>query len=386
MIKMQYDDKRFDRCYAKIDLGAIRSNILEEKKLLTPGTRLMAVVKADAYGHGAIQVARTLSDFVCGFGVAVIEEALILRAARIDQMILILGFTGTQWFEDVVRHDISQTIYNYEMAAQLDSIASMLGMKAKIHIKVDTGMGRLGFEPNDESVRIIERISKLPNIETEGIFTHFARADEETTESIDEPFLKFVDFVAKCEDAGVKFRYRHAANSACILQYPDAGLDFVRSGISTYGLYPSAEMTHESIRLKPAMEWISRISYLKKVPKGTPISYGGTFVTERESLIATVPVGYADGMKRSLSNKGRVLVNGCYAPICGRICMDQFMIDVTDIPGVKERDPVVIFGRSADKFIPVEEVADLAGSFNYEFVCGIGGRVPRCFVGESRLD
>ncbi len=376
---MQYDDKRFDRCYAKVDLGAIRYNFLEEKKLLPQGTRLMAVIKADAYGHGAIQVARTLSDFVCGFGVAVIEEALILRAARIDQMMLVLGFTGTQWFEDVVRHDISQTVYNYEMARQLDSIASMLGMKAKIHIKVDTGMGRLGFEPNEESVDIVEKISQLPNIDMEGIFTHFARADEETTEAIDEPFMKFVTFVSKCEDRGIKFRYRHCANSACILQYPDAGLDFVRSGISTYGLYPSAEMTHETIKLKPAMEWISRISFIKKVPAGTPISYGGTYVTERESVIATVPVGYADGMKRSLSNKGRVLINGNYAPIVGRICMDQFMIDVTDIPGVKERDPVVIFGQSADKFMPVEEVADLAGSFNYEFVCGIGHRVPRMF-------
>lgn len=381
---MQYDDKRFDRCYARIDLNAIRNNILEEKKKLKNDTRLMAVIKADAYGHGAIQVARTLSDFVCGFGVAVIEEALILRAARVDKMILVLGFTGTQWFEDVVRHEISQTVYELDMARQLDSIASMLGMKAKIHIKVDTGMGRLGFPPTKESVEQIKSIAALPNIEMEGIFTHFARADEETTEAIDEPMKTFLDFVKACEDEGVNFRYRHAANSACILQYPDAHLDFVRSGISTYGLYPSEEMTHETVNLKPAMEWISRVSFLKTVPAGTPISYGGTFVTERESVIATVPVGYADGMKRSLSNKGRVLINGEYAPIVGRICMDQFMIDVTDIPGVKERDPVVIFGRSGEKFLPVEEVADLAGSFNYEFICGVGHRVPRRFIGEPR--
>ena len=379
---MQYDDKRFDRCYARVDLNAIRSNILEEKKRLGQDTRLMAVIKADAYGHGAIQVARTLSDFVCGFGVAMIEEALKLRAARIDKMILILGFTGTWWFEDVVRHDISQTVYTREMAEQLDSIASMLGMKAKIHIKVDTGMSRIGFQPTEESVKIIQEISKLPNIEMEGIFTHFARADEETPDAAREPLQKFLDFVDKCEKAGVSFRYKHAANSACILQFPEAGLDFVRSGISTYGLYPSAEMTHDTVKLKPAMEWISRISFLKNVPAGTPISYGGTFVTERESVVATVPVGYADGMKRSLSNKGRVLVNGSYAPIIGRICMDQFMIDVTDIPGVKMGDAVVIFGRSGDKIIPVEEIADLAGSFNYEFVCGIKQRVPRRYIGD----
>ena len=379
---MQYDDKRFDRCYARIDLNAIRSNLLEEKKRLGGGTRLMAVIKADAYGHGAIQVARTLSDFVCGFGVAVIEEALMLRAARIDKMLLVLGFTGTQWFEDVVRHEISQTVYEYDMARQLDSIASMLGMRAKVHIKVDTGMGRLGFPPTKESVEVVRRIAALPNIEMEGIFTHFARADEETPDAAAEPLQSFLDFVSACEAEGVSFKYKHAANSACILQFPDAKLDFVRSGISTYGLYPSEEMTHDTVKLKPAMEWISRVSFLKNVPAGTPISYGGTFVTEREAVIATVPVGYADGMKRSLSNKGRVLINGEYAPIVGRICMDQFMVDVTDIPGVKERDPVVIFGRSGDKFLPVEEVANLAGSFNYEFVCGVSGRVPRRYIGD----
>ena len=382
---MLYDDKRFDRCFARIDLDAIRKNILDEKKLLGQDTRLMAVIKADAYGHGAIQVARTLSDFVCGFGVAVIEEALMLRAARIDKMILVLGFTGTQWFEDVVRHDISQTVYEYDMAKQLDSIASMLGKKAKIHIKIDTGMGRLGFRPDDESLQIIKKISKLPNIELEGIFTHFARADEETIDAAKEPLETFLSFIKDCENEGINFRYRHAANSACILQFPDAGLDFVRSGISTYGLYPSEEMTHDTIALRPALEWISKISFIKNVKKDTPISYGGTFVTKRDSVIATVPIGYADGMKRSLSNKGRVLVNGEYAPICGRICMDQFMIDVTDIEGVKEGDPVIIIGKSGDKRISVEEISDLAGSFNYEFVCGISHRVPRWFIGEPRM-
>ena len=382
---MQYEEKRFDRCYAKVDLNAIRNNILEEKKRLGKDTRLMAVIKADAYGHGAIQVARTLSDFVCGFGVAMIEEALILRAARIDKMLLVLGFTGTQWFEDVVRHDISQTVYKKEMAIQLDSIASMLGMKAKVHIKVDTGMTRLGFPPTSESVRQIKEIAALPNIELEGIFTHFARADEATPEAAKEPLQQFIDFVSACEAEGIHFRYRHAANSAAILQFPEAQLDFVRSGISTYGLYPSEEMPHDTVRLKPAMEWISRISFIKTVPEGTPVSYGGTYVTERETVIATVPVGYADGMKRSLSGKGRVLVNGSYAPILGRICMDQFMIDVTDIQGVKDGDPVVIFGRSGDKVISVEEIADLAGSFNYEFICGLTSRVPRRYLGEPRM-
>ncbi|MBR1873486.1 MAG: alanine racemase [Eubacterium sp.] len=380
---MHNDDKRYDRCFARIDLNAIRSNILAEKKLIGSDKMLMAVVKADAYGHGAIQIARTLSDFVCGFGVAVVEEALKLRAARIDKMILILGFTGTQWFDEIVRNDISQTVYEYDMAARLDSIASLLGTKAKIHIKVDTGMGRLGFMPNEESIEVIKKISELPNIELEGIFTHFARADEATPDNAREPLKRFLDFVKACNDEGIRFKYTHASNSACIMQLPEAHLSFVRSGISTYGLYPSEEIDHSLLKLKPAMELHSTISFLKKVPAGTPISYGGTYVTERESLIATVPIGYADGMKRSLSNKGRVLVNGHFAPIRGRICMDQFMIDVTDVPGVKERDDVVIFGKSGDKFLPVEEVADLAGSFNYEFVTSLTQRVPRYHVGDQ---
>ena len=203
---MQNEDRRFDRCVARIDLNAVRQNILNEKKLLNKDTKLMAVIKADAYGHGAIQVARTLSDFVCGFGVAVVEEALKLRAARIDNMILILGFTGSQWFEDVVRHGISQTVYNYEMASLLDSVASISGEKAKIHIKVDTGMGRIGFAPTDENIKIIKKISKLPGIEMEGIFTHFARADEKTTDAAKEPLKIFNDFVEALESEGVTFK------------------------------------------------------------------------------------------------------------------------------------------------------------------------------------
>lgn len=381
---MGLEEKKYDRCYARVDLEAIRSNILAELERIDPGTGLMAVIKADAYGHGAIPVARTLSDHVCGFGVAVIEEALKLRAARVDKMILILGYTGENWFEDLIRNDISQTVYSLEMAKQLDSVAEKLGIKAKVHIKVDTGMGRIGFAPTDENARIVKTISKLPWIETEGIFTHFARADEETPEEAKNPLRVFNEFVKKCEALDVSFTYRHAANSAAILNMPEAELDMVRSGISTYGLYPSEEMPHDTVRLKPAMEWITRVSFLKEVSEGTPISYGGTFVTKRKSIIATVPVGYADGMKRSLSNRGRVLINGCFAPIVGRICMDQFMIDVTDVPGVKEGDEVVIFGSSGDKHISVEEIADLAGSFNYEFVCGLTNRVPRKFVGETK--
>ncbi|MBO6107912.1 MAG: alanine racemase [Eubacterium sp.] len=381
---MEYTEKKYTRCMAKIDLNAIRNNILSLKKVLSKDTMLMAIVKADAYGHGAIQVARTLSDFVCGFGVAMIEEAMILRAARIDKMILILGYTSEEWLDDVVRHDISQTVYEYRMAEALDTIADLLGKKAKIHIKIDTGMSRLGFVPSRESLETIKKISELKHIELEGIFTHLARADEEDLSNAKEALKSFTDFVDELEKEGVRFKYRHAANSASILALRDADLDFVRSGISTYGIYPSEEV-EKTVSLKPAMEFHSHISFLKKVPEGTPISYGGTYITDREELIATVPVGYADGMKRSLSNKGRVLVNGHFAPIRGRICMDQFMIDVSDVPDVKEGDTVVIFGRSGNETISVEEIADLSGSFNYEFLCGIKSRVPRKFIGDVGL-
>ena len=378
---MNNDDKRFDRCYAEINLAAIRHNIVEQKKLLGQSSRIMAVIKADAYGHGAIQVARTLSDFVCGFGVALPEEALKLRGALIDNMILDLGFTGPEWYEDMVRHDISMTVYDYQKARLLDSVASAIGKKAKVHFKVDTGMGRIGFPPTPESVRLVKEIASLPGIEAEGIFTHFARADEATPDAAKEPFETFLKFVKACEDEGMSFKYKHAANSAAILHFRESSLDLARSGISTYGLYPSEEMPHDMIKLQPAMRLVSCVSYVKEVPAGTPISYGGTYVTEKPSIIATVPMGYADGIRRTMSNRGKVLINGQFAPIVGRICMDQFMVDVTDIPNVKILDEVVIIGRQGNNEITVEEVAELSESFNYEIICAITNRVPRKYIG-----
>ncbi len=378
---MQNEDKRFDRCCAQIDLAAIRYNILEQKKLLDKNTKIMAVIKADAYGHGAIKVARALSDFVCGFGVALPEEALKLRASMIDNMILDLGFTGPEWYEDMVRHDISMTVYDLQKSRLLDSVASASGRTARIHFKIDTGMGRIGFAPTAESIKIMKEIAALPGIEAEGIFTHFARADEATPAEAKKQLDIFLDFIDQCEKEGMTFKYKHAANSAAILNFKEAGLDMARSGISTYGLYPSEEMPHDMIQLKPALELISCVSYVKDVPEGTPISYGGTFVTKRPSKIATIPMGYADGIRRSMSNRGRVIINGQYAPIVGRICMDQFMVDVTDIPNVKILDKVVIIGRSGDKFISVEEVAELSESFNYEIICAITNRVPRKYIG-----
>lgn len=371
------DSRLFDRTYAAVDLDAVRYNILEEKKLLKSGTKMMAVVKANAYGHGAVPVSKALYDIVDAYAVATIEEAVELRNAGIDKMILILGFTPGSRYPEVVQFDISQTVYTKKMAEELQLEAARQKKNVKIHIKIDTGMGRIGFPPTRESVSAVREIADFPNIEIEGLFTHFARADEESIAPAREPFEKYVLFSSWLEEAGVKIAVHHVSNSASIIGFPEANLDMVRSGISTYGLYPSELVSHDRIRLRPAMQWKSCISYIKEVSPGTSIGYGGTFTAERKMLVATVPVGYADGMKRELSNKGRVLVNGQYANIIGRICMDQFMIDVTGIPETKEGDVVTIFGTDGEKCIPVEEISELSHSFNYEFVCSVSGRVPR---------
>lgn len=369
--------REFDRTYASIDLHAIRHNINEVRKHIRKETKIMAVVKANAYGHGAVPIARALEDLVDAYGVAMIEEAIELREAGIDKRILILGHTGEGWYEELVKYGISQTVYTVEMAERLNEAAQVQGKRVPIHIKLDTGMGRIGFAPTEESLDEVERIAGLPGLVLEGIFTHFARADEKTIEPAREPFFTYLDFVAGLEKRGIRIPIKHVANSAAVLSFPEANLDMVRSGIMTYGLYPSEEVPKEKLPLRPAMEWKALISYVKEVESGTSISYGGTFTAEHPMKVATVPVGYADGMKRDLSGKGRVLVHGEYAPILGRVCMDQFMIDVTGIPGVKMGDVVTIFGRDGNHMIPVEEVAALSHSFNYEFVCSVTNRVPR---------
>lgn len=369
--------REFDRTYAQIDLQAIRHNIREVKNHINRQTKVMAIVKANAYGHGAVPVSQTLRDMVDAYGVAMIEEALELREAGIEKDILILGYTGEEWYDELVESQISQTVYTYDMAQKLSVVATKYGKPARIHIKLDTGMGRIGFAPTEETLDIVEQIVHLPGVMLEGIFTHFARADEKTIDAARAPFSLFMDFVARLEERGIEIPLKHASNSAAIMSFPEANLSMVRSGIMTYGLYPSEEVQKREIELQPAMEWKALISYVKRVDAGTSISYGGTFTADHPMIVATVPVGYADGMKRELSGKGRVLVQGEYAPILGRVCMDQFMIDVTHIPDVKIGDLVTIFGTDGNKSIPVEEVAELAHSFNYEFVCSVTNRVPR---------
>lgn len=373
------EKKKYDRTYVEIDLEAIKHNIRCEREKVGDKVKIMAIIKANAYGHGDIEVAEALKDEVDAYGVAIIEEALKLRKAGVTKMILILGHTGKIWYDDLIKNDISQAVYSYEMAKILSEEAMRLGKKAKIHIKVDTGMGRIGFQPVKDNIEVIYAISRLPGIEIEGIFTHFARADEVSTEWTKEPFEKFQIFCHELQKRGVEIPLAHVANSASILRLPSTYLDMVRSGITTYGLFPSDEVK-KNVPLRPALSWKTEVVHVKTVHAGTSISYGGTFTTERESVIATIPVGYADGVKRDLSGKGRVLVRGCYAPIVGRICMDQFMIDVTDIPEIKVGDVVTLIGQDGSRRISVEEVADLAHSFNYEYICSITERVPRRYI------
>ena len=379
---MSTEAKEYYRAYAQVDLEAIRHNIREARKNVKLGTKVMAIIKADAYGHGAIKVAKALRNLVDAYGVAIIEEAIELRQAGLEKMILILGYTGEERYEELVQYNISQTVYEYAMAKKLSDIAMKMGKKARVHIKVDTGMGRIGFAPTQEGAKEVKKISELPGIEIEGCFTHFARADETTIEPAREPFSKYMQFVDMLESKGIQIPIKHVCNSASIIGFSEANLDMVRSGITTYGIYPSHEVSKEKMILKPAMELKCHISYVKEVPENTPISYGGTYVTKRPTRVATVPLGYADGMKRDLSNKFSVLVHGEYAPILGRVCMDQFMIDVTDIKDVNEGDIVTIFGKDGDKVISVDEIAERAHSFSYEFLCSVTSRVPRKYINE----
>lgn len=371
------EKKKYERTYVEIDLGAIRHNILEERARVGKDTKIMAIVKADAYGHGDVKVAEALNDLVDAYGVAIPEEALHLRENGIGKLILILGHSGQEWFEDIIKNHISQTVYTFEMAKQLSETAVQLGETAKIHIKLDTGMSRIGFMPVKDNIDVIRAVSELPGIEIEGIFTHFARADESTPEAAREPLEKYMIFIRELENRGIQIPIKHTANSASIIQFPESWLDMVRSGITTYGLYPSEEVPKDVLTFQPALQWKSVVSFVKRIHPGTSVGYGGTFTAERETVVATIPVGYADGVKRDLSGKGRVLVHGEYAPILGRICMDQFMVDVTDIDGVSEGDVVTLIGRDGENSISVEEVAGMSHSFNYEYVCGISSRVPR---------
>ena len=377
---------QYYRVHAVIDLDAICHNIKEVKRVIGPGVKVMPVIKADGYGHGAVPIAKALNEIgVDAFAVAIIEEGITLRNNGITQPIVILGYTSEYQYSSLIQYEIQPTVFCYEMAESLSRIASALGKDAKIHIKLDTGMNRIGFKPTRESLEIVKRIAGLPHIIIEGIFTHFACADEADKTSAKKQKEEYDKFVGWLEEEGIQIPVKHVSNSAAIIDMDGWRMDMVRSGIITYGLYPSEEVSKEVLDLKPAMSLKTHIVYIKEVGPGEGVSYNHTFVTKRNTKIATIPVGYADGYPRALSSKGKVLIRGQYAPIIGRICMDQFMVDVTDIDGVETMDEVTLVGQDGDQRISVEEVASAAGSFNYEFVCGISKRVPRVYMQHGKM-
>jgi alanine racemase len=378
--------EKYSRIKALISLDAIRYNFEQMKKNIKEGTKIIAVIKADAYGHGAVPIARMLEefDYIWGFATATAEEALALRKAGVMKPILILGIVFDEYYPELVRNHIRPAVCEYEEARKLSAEAVSQGETVHIHIALDTGMTRIGFADIPESVEEIRKIAALPNLEIEGMFTHFARADEYDRSPAMVQLERYREFSERVAEAGVEIPLHHCSNSAGIIRVPEANLSIVRAGITIYGIYPSAQVETDIVRLAPVMELKSHVTYVKDVEPGTAISYGGTFAADRKLRVATVPVGYADGYPRQLSNKGWVLIHGQKAPILGRICMDQFMVDVTDIPDVCKGDEVTLIGRDGDEFISMDEMGELSGRFSYEFACDISTRVPRIYIKDGR--
>ncbi len=371
-----------NRVYAKIDLDAIAYNMKQMKRRIGDGASLIAVIKTDGYGHGAVPIAQMFeaTEYVWGYATATLEEAVELRRSGIKKPVLVLGCIFPDQYDTMIAQEIRAAVYTEEMAQGMSEVAVRLGKTAYLHIKIDTGMGRIGFPAEEKNADSIARIAQLPNVVAEGIFTHFAKADEKDKSYTFLQHERFLNVTAAIEKRGIKIPYMDCDNSAGIIDLPDMKHNLVRAGISLYGLYPSEEVDKSAVLLKPALELISHISFVKEVEAGTSISYGGTFVAQKNMRIATIPVGYGDGYPRSLSNKGEVLIRGKRAKIVGRICMDQFMVDVTEIPEAGFMDEVVLVGHSGAQHIPVEELSALSGRFPYEFVCCLSKRVPRIYV------
>ena len=376
MIDLNYDNTR-----VLIDLDAVSHNIDAVRQ--KAGVPVMAVIKADAYGHGAVPIAHLLRDKCAFFGVSSMLEALELRRSAIENPILILGHTPPAAFGEAVRLGIRPAIFRHDDALALSRAAVEAGVTAPFHFALDTGMSRIGFPATESSADVCAEIAARPGLRAEGLFSHFATADCADLTRARRQAALFDAFDAMLRSRGVEIPIRHLDNSAGLMNFP-CRYEMVRSGIVTYGMYPSDEVSPALLPLEPALQWVSRITHLKLLPAGREISYGGTFVTSRPTLVATIPVGYADGYRRSLSGKFHVLIRGEKAPILGRVCMDQLMVDVTHIPGAAVDDPVVLVGRSGEARITVEDIAAAADSFNYEFVCGISRRVPRVYIAAGK--
>ncbi len=378
----------YQRVYASIDLDAVRENAENMKRNLSEKTKLMGVIKTDGYGHGAIPIARELEplDYMFGFAVATAEEAFILRKAGITKPVLILGYTFPYSYERLIEEKVRMAVFREDSLEAISTAVKKLrekdsGITAKVHIKVDTGMSRIGIRPDKEGLEFVKKLLKTEGLEAEGILTHFARADETDKTSVLRQLSVFKDFIDEIEtETGYRIPVRHCDNSAGIIEFPEGNMDVARAGIILYGLWPSDEVRRDIVALKPALSLYSHIVYVKEIEAGTPVSYGGTFVSERKMKIATVPIGYGDGYPRSLSGKGYVLIHGKKADILGRICMDQFMVDVSGIENVKEGDLVTLIGVDGEERITMEELGDLSGRFNYELACNLGKRIPRVYI------
>lgn len=372
------------RTQAKIDLDAVEYNYNSTRAKLPQGCKLLGVIKADAYGHGAVELARFLENKCDFFGVACIEEAVELKKADIKTPILILGYVAPAFYDLVVKYDIRIPVFSYDTAKALSDEAVRQGKTVPFHFCIDTGMSRIGFQVNEESADVCKQICTLPNIEAEGLFSHFATADESDLTKALAQREKYKTFVEMLEGRGIQIPIKHLNNSAGIMNF-DEYFDMCRMGIILYGLYPSEEVDKSLLDIKPVMSWLTHISHIKTLEAGREVSYGGTFKTTEPRVIATIPVGYADGYPRCLSNKGRVIINGQYAPIVGRVCMDQFMVDVTDVDGAELDSTVTLVGKDGDAELSMEEVSNAAYSFNYELPCRVARRVPRTYYKDGKF-
>lgn len=371
------------RTEAAIDLDAAEHNYNATRAKLPENVKLLCVIKADAYGHGAVPLAKLFEGRADFYGVACIEEAIELKKAGIKTPVLILGAVPKEFYSDIVKYDIRVPIFNLEDAKALSAEAVKQSKTAPFHFCVDTGMSRIGFQVNKESADACLEITKLPNIEAEGLFSHFATADEKDLSKAIAQRDKFKEFIKLLEERGINIPIKHINNSAGIMNF-DEYFDMCRMGIILYGLYPSHEVDENLLKIKPVMEWRAHITHIKELEPGREISYGGTYKTGETRRIATIPVGYADGYPRCLSNKGKVLINGEFAPITGRVCMDQFMVDITGIDA-KVGDTVVLVGKSGIKELSMEEVSESAYSFNYELPCRVARRVPRTYYRDGKF-
>lgn len=370
------------RVWKEIKLDAVKNNVKNIRGLLKDGTRLLAVIKADAYGHGAVEVAKSLlfdggADY---FGVATYGEAEQLRRAGINTPVLILGAVFGDEYAELVKDNITLTVFDFDTAKKLSDTAKKLGKTAKIHIKIDTGMARIGFLPSEDAVEEIIKISKLDGIEIEGMFSHFAKADEADKMPTRVQFEKFMFIKNELLKREIKIPICHICNSAGIIDFPEYHLDMVRSGIITYGYYPSDFVNKDALKLESAMSFKSRVVHIKTVEAGTSVSYGGTFTAKEKMKIATVSAGYADGYNRLLSNKADVIINGERCRVLGRVCMDQLMVDATHLKNINLGDEVILFGKSGNNTVTVEETAEIIGTINYEVLCSLSKRVPGVYI------